>query len=600
MLKASADILFEVSWEVCNKVGGIYTVVKTKIEITKEHYPSYFLIGPYFESRAKVEFAEKEAPAEFVSAFAELEKKGIKCYFGSWQVKGEPDTILIDFSRFVSEKNNIKSSLWEEYKIDSIKSSWDYEEPIVWSTAVGLLLEQLAQSYKGKRIVAQFHEWLSGGAILYLKKKNAAIGTVFTTHATMLGRALCGSGMDLYAMLPTMDPIQLAYQSNIQDKFLTEKACAHASDVFTTVSEITAIEAEKILGRKPDIIVLNGLDAEKFPTIEEYSVKHVTCREKLREFLVFHFFPYYTFNIENTLIYFIFGRYEYKNKGVDIFIRALGILNRQLKEEKSEKTIAAFFFIPQDTHDMKTEILENKMFYRHIKNYIYFNAESIMSHILYDFVSGKDIINDDLLTKDFMLNMKKDVMRFKRKGNPPLLTHNINDESNDAILQGFRANQLCNLAEDRVKVILYPTYVDVDDGLLNLSYYDSMAGCHLGVFPSYYEPYGYTPLEASALGVPAITTDLAGFGRFISQKLKGSDDEGIFVIPRFGKDDDFVVNALAGRLHNFSQRNKLERNQNKISAKYLSSLADWKILIQHYIEAHNLAIEKVGSKGSTK
>ena len=434
---------------------------------------------------------------------------------------------------------------------------------------------------------------MAGLCLLYLKQEKARVATVFTTHATMLGRSVAGSGQDLYSILPNISPEQEAYKSGIQDKFLTERACAKNAEVFTTVSEITAIEAEKILGKKPDVLVLNGLDIGKFPTVEEISVKHVTCRDKIREFLTFHFFPYYTFDLKHTMLMFIVGRYEYKNKGIELFIKDLGRLNQQLKKEKTDRTLAVFFWIPQQTKGIRMDVLENKNYYRHIKNYVAFNSENILSHIVSDIVSQGDISKGHLFTKEFLQTIKKDILHFKRKGNAPLLTHNIDDESNDQIMKGFIENGLYNGSEDKVKVILNPVYLDGSDGLINLSYYDAMAACHLGIFPSYYEPWGYTPLEAAALGVPSLTSDQAGFGRFISDKIGNNMDDGIFVLKMLNQKEGEVTKRFAKLLSNFLRRDKHMRAKNKLNAKELSSLADWKFLIENYFKAHNLALQRL-------
>ncbi|MBI5388752.1 glycosyltransferase [Candidatus Woesearchaeota archaeon] len=591
----TAEMLFEVSWEVCNKVGGIYTVVTSKAALMKQNYPSYFLIGPYFENKAKFEFEESTPPDDFQSIFEQLKQKGIVCHFGTWQIKGNPQAILINFSGLIEKKNEIKGNLWNSFQIDSLHSSWEFEEPVIWSVAVGYLLEAITLA-KRKKVVAHFHEWLAGAGLLYLKQQKIPVATVFTTHATMLGRSIAGSGQDLYGMLDHMNPEEQAYRFGVQDKFLLERACAREADIFTTVSEITALEAEKIIGRKPEVLVLNGLDIEKFPTVEELAIKHVTCREKIKEFLTFHFFPYYTFEIDQTLILFIVARNEFRNKGIDVFVRSLEMLNEKLKAEGSTINVAAFFWIPQETRGIKVELLENKNFYRHIKSFIAAHGENILHNLMYDIMSHKDISRQTLLTEDFLQEVKRDLIHFQRKGNPPLVTHNLVNEPNDEILAAFRQHNLQNRQEDKVKIILYPVYLDCDDGLIDLSYYDAMAGCHLGIFPSYYEPWGYTPLEAAAVGVPSITSDLAGFGRFIRQYQKRGMDEGIFVISRYGKGFDAACEEMAGLMDAFVHRDKRQRNRNKLRAKELSGFADWNELVDNYIRAHNLAVGKCSER----
>ncbi len=590
-----ADLLFEVSWEVCNKVGGIYTVVKSKVELMKERYSNYFLVGPYFPDKAKLETQQMVPPERLKKVFDRLEREGIICYFGNWQVKGEPQVILINFQKIIPGKNEIKKWLWETYKIDTLYSHWDFEEPMLWSYAAGKMLQYVSEEYGNEKIVGHFHEWLSGIAMLYLKSNNSRIGTVFTTHATMLGRSLAGGGRDLYSMLDSMEPEKEAISMNVQDKFMTEKACAQGSDVFTTVSEITSIEAEKILGRKADVLLLNGLDIEKFPNFEECSIKHKQCRDVIREFMSYYFFPYYTFDVEKTIILFIVGRYEFKNKGIDIFIRALGRLNELLKEKGSRKTIVSFFWIPTGVNGIKTELLEAEEKFEQIKGYVDRSMPEFKTRLINSILTDNNFTKDSIFSKDFLLEVRKQKLQFSRQGNPLLSTHYLFNENDDPITKAFRQNGLLNRKEDFVKVVQYPVYLDGNDNLTGLKYYDAIQGCHLGVFPSYYEPWGYTPLESAALGVPAMTTDLAGFGRFIKNKLVEQEEDGkggIFILERFGRDEEQVVKDFTDILLHYSQLRRKDRVEQKMLAKELSEFADWKVLVGNYIRAHNLSIDR--------
>ena len=596
MMKPKANYLFEVSWEVCNKVGGIWTVVKSKIEPTISTYgENYCLVGPYFPDKASSEFQEILPPDSFRGVFESLKKEGISCHFGSWLVPGEPKTILIDFSGFTSQKDIIKKELWDSYKIDSLNSQYfDFEEPVVWSYAVGKLLEQLAPLIKGK-IVAHFHEWLSGAALLYLKSRNVPIATVFTTHATMLGRTLTGSGIDLYKDMASLDPGKLCYDFKVNDKHQMETACAHNADAFTTVSEITGIEAEGLLKKKPDVLLPNGLDMEKFPTYEDCSVKHYLFRDKIREFCLYYFSPYYYVDLEQTLIFFIAARYEFHDKGIDVFIDALADLNQKLRESNSKKTIIAFFFIPAGASGIKTEILENKTRYQDIRDNIEDSMKFITQHLLYSIISQNPIDGDSLLGADMRQEYKRKVMALKKKtGTPPLCTHDLYNEGNDPILNSLKSHNLLNKEEDKVKVVFYPIYLSGADRLLDLSYYEAMMGSHFGVFPSYYEPFGYTPLEAGALAVPSVTTDCAGFGRFLLKESIITNYPGIYMLRRLGKSNTEVVEELSRILCDFSSLARQERAENKIQAKKLANLFDWKLLIENYVRAHNLAVEKRG------
>lgn len=592
MKKTSADYLFEVSWEVCNKVGGIYTVVKSKAYIMKEYYKNYFLVGPYFPKKAMVELNEKEPPKTLKKAFEDMKAQGLNCYYGTWDVDGSPNTILIDFKSLIEEKDDIKKILWETQKIDSLGSEWDFDEPMLWSWATGILLCAVEKHLPDKKIVGHFHEWLSGFGIFNLKQCNSNVKTVFTTHATMLGRTMAGNGEDLYSVLENINPEERAYHYKIQAKFLSERAAAKTADVFTTVSEITAIEAEKILGRKPDVILNNGLTMRKFPTIEETSVKHLMTREKIREFLTFNFFPYYNIELEHNLIFFIVGRYEYKNKGLDVMIKALGKLNDRLKKDNSKRTISVFFWIPMDTYGVKVDVLENKNYYRHIKNYIQWQSEDILKKIVMDIVSSKTPSVRTMFTRTFLKDLEKDLIQFKRRGNPPLLTHNIPDEKDNLILRELLRVGLDNKEDDKVKVILYPVYLDGNDSLINLPYYDAIAGSHLGLFPSYYEPWGYTPLETAAMAVVSLTTDLAGFGRFIGPHVSKDKTKGIYVLKRFNRTEEQVVDDLFKQMHAFAMLSHEDRVKSKVIAKTLANICDWANFVGNYIDAHNKCFEK--------
>ena len=593
MMAKKADVLFEVSWEVCNKVGGIYTVVKSKAAKMVEAYnDNYFLIGPYFASKAIGQFQE-EIPKDFCKApFEEMRKIGIICHYGKWLIEGMPSVILIDFVNYRSRINDIKRELWEWYKIDSLMAPADYDEPVAWAYTAGMLIEKLSKCYEGKKIAAHFHEWLSGTGLLYLKKKNSRTSTVFTTHATVLGRALASSNVDLYSVWGKINPEQEAYKYNIEAKHLVEKNSAAFADVFTTVSEITGMEGLHLLKKKPDVLLPNGLDISKFPSFEEVILKHKLQRDRIREFMLYYFFPYYTFDPKETLIYFLAGRYEFHDKGIDIYIKALDKLNEKMKQEKSRKTIIAFIWVPASFRNIRPELLENKTLYQDIKDALEEVHDDVDKNIIYDFVSDKKITKESLFDNEFLTEMKIRIARFVKKGKPPLLTHDLYDV-NDTILNAIKSANLKNDEEDKVKIIYYPIYLSGADGLLNLNYYEAMQGSHLGIFPSYYEPWGYTPLEAGALGVSSVTTDLAGFGRYFCVECMQTDTPGIFVLKRLNKSDEDVVNQLVDVMFKFSNLSKEDRAANKMQARKVASLADWKSFVDNYIEAHDLAVEKV-------
>ncbi len=590
-----AETLFEVSWEICNKVGGIHTVVKSKANNILNYYgDDYIVIGPYFHKKVVGEFMEGLPDATLKQVFKELSKEGIVCHFGKWLVDGEPKCILIDFSGFTYKKDEIKGEFWNKYKIDSLFTQYyDYDEPIIWSYAAGKLIEEYYKK-TGKKIVAQFHEWLSAGALLYLKSKEYKIGTVFTTHATMLGRTLASSNIDIYKELPKINPEEEARRHGIIAKHQTEVQATHASDIFTTVSEITGMEAKYLLGREPDILLPNGLNLSKFPSFDELTVKHKLLNNKIKEFVQFYFFPYYKFDINKTLVYFLCGRYEFHDKGIDLLIKALGKLNAWLKENKSDKTIVTFFWVPGNIRGIKPCLLENKTYYNDIKDLINDEIEQIKQRIINAILTKQQITQKSIFGEELSRELRKKVLRFNKKGSPPLSTHDLYDESNDLIIKSFRENKLLNKAEDKVKVVFYSIYLTGADGLLDTSYYESMMGSDLGVFPSYYEPWGYTPLEAAALGIVSVTTDASGFGRYVKSNLP--NQQGIKVLRRIDVQEEKAVDELFSVLKEYASLPKEKQINLKLEARNCATLADWKILIKNYINAHNMAFDKVFSK----
>ncbi len=581
-----SELLFEVSWEVCNKVGGIYTVVRSKAARMVENYKEgYFAVGPYFVDKSMGEFEEKPPMDALKSSFENLKKQGIVCHFGTWLIEGSPNVILIDFSGFTSLTNNIKKELWDSFKVDSLNTDYhEFDEPVVWAYSAGKLIEELS---KTRRSTAHFHEWLSGAGLLYIKSRNSNSATVFTTHATVLGRAMASSNIDIYDSSKRIDPDSECYKFGVHPKHQVEKAAAVNADVFTTVSDVTAIEAHNILGRKPDLVLPNGLNLDKFPTFDEASIKHKHFKARINEFIMYYFFPYYTFDLNETLVYFLSGRYEFHDKGVDIFIKSLARINEQLKKEKSPKTIVAFFWIPAGIKAIKPELVESRSFYEDIRESVDDASKEIIERLVYFSLQQKKINEQELLGSDLSLELKRKIMRLFRKGNPSLSTHELFNQESDSILSLFRQLGLNNSADDRVKVIFYPIYLTGADRLLDLNYYEAMEGSHLGVFPSFYEPWGYTPLEAAALGVSSVTTDLAGFGKYIARVKR--KNEGIFVIKRFGKKDNEVVEELSEVLYLYSKMSKEERIRNKIEARHLASHADWKNFIKFYLEAYKLS-----------
>ncbi len=533
------DFLFEVCFEACNKVGGIYTVVSSKAHIMTEKFPGYVIIGPYFKGKSEEEFSEEEAPEEFKTIFPELEKEGIACHYGTWEIDGKPKTILIDTSNFAYVLDDLKIKYWEHFKIDSLDSGWDFFEPMLWSTAAGKLIERFQQTNQDKKVLAQFHEWIASFGLLLLKMAKSPACTVFTTHATMLGRSISGTGENLYAMLNDMDPEEEARKHGVMNKFSTERACAKEADAFTTVSEITGMEAEKILGRKPDVLTLNGLDMRSFPTGDQLISIQKESRKKLEQFVTWYLKPYYDIHPEDMTFFFTSGRYEFHNKGLDLFVKSLGDLNRKLKEEQKDAKAMAFFFVPNGWTRFNEKLKEQK----------------------------------DAFEKGNMDSIKRDEL-------PTLSTHDLENQD-DPLLKSLLSEGLNNDESNPVKAVIIPIYLDEDDGVLSMPYYHATAGCDLGIFASYYEPWGYTPPECLAMGVPTVTSDLAGFGRFISSQ------EEALVLKRHLSDDSKAQHVLTAFLNDH-----LGAEKRPHECQELAKRSQWQEFIRFYEEAYHKALDE--------
>ena len=594
--KPEADMVFEVSWEVCNKVGGIFTVLSSKArQMQKQYKNSYYLVGPYFADKVRAVFKEESIPENYKEMYDALKAEGIICHFGSWFIEGEPKVILIDFQGLWSQIDNIKKQLWEDFQLDSLNSSHDFDEPVLWSWAIGILMEKINKIHNDKKIVVQAHEWLSGATVLYLKRIESNISTVFTTHATTLGRTLASHGVDFYTHLDQIDYDQEVYKYGVQAKHGMEKLAAANADVFTTVSQVTAIEAEYILGRKVDVVLPNGLDMAEFPSFEETALKHKKYRDKLREFVLYYFFPYYSIDLDNTLFYFTASRYEFHNKGLDIYIDSLGKLNEKMKKAKSKKTVVNFFWVPTQTSGISPEIIEAREAFQDIKDLLEEEEDDIKENLLYTLTSEDKVSEKTIFDEGFVLKIKRKILSLKSKsGNAPLSTHDIVRPENDPILQAFKKVGLENKEEDRVKVIFYPIYLNGADGLGDLDYYQSIQASHFGIFPSYYEPWGYTPLETAALGVASLTSNLSGFGKYCFDNLGKKKDPGVYILDIEHKEKNKMIDEFVDILYKYTQFTKKERIDNKIQARKVAFMADWENFVIHYVQAHNMAVERKG------
>ncbi|MBR9689790.1 MAG: hypothetical protein GOV01_02765 [Candidatus Altiarchaeota archaeon] len=511
-------VLWEVSFECGNKVGGIWTVITSKSAFMQKHFGNnYFTIGFYNSQRTEI--VQKTPPKFLATAFSKLKKKGIEFKYGSWVDANDSNIILVNAKKFMGLRvDEIKSKFWEEYQIDSLGAGHDYDEPLAWSYAIGMLLEEVSKLRPDKHIV-QLHEWLSAGTLLYIHSKGLKLPTVFTTHATVLGRAMGGSA-------GVTNPEENAKESGVTAKHLLEKAAAKYANIFTTVSDSTGDEAEKILGRKPDVLTYNAMGSHDIPDLAKLMNEKVGFRKKIDDFVRSYFFPYYPLNLEDYPVIYTAGRYEFFNKGYDLFIDALGKINERLKQDNYPGWFLSFILVPAGTLGVKEEVNQNFAFYRRMKEVLKEDIEKMGEDLYSPEVSDLTI---EKRVGEIMVDFKKMKARLEtRRGKkPPLCAFQLSEnEANDAIIKRLIENGLLNRVEDRVKVVYYPIYINKQDDLLGLRYKDFLTAASMGVFLSRYEPWGYTPMEAAAYLSAAVTTNTAGFG-MVTSKLKNS--EGIHV-----------------------------------------------------------------------
>ncbi len=586
--------VIEVSFEIGNKVGGIHRVLTSKAQLMQQFFQPYLAIGFYNPEKSHLEFEEMDIPPWLEDVKGELEKEGFILHYGEWLVPGKPPAILLEPAGVWDRKNEIKYYFWEWGKVDSLRSNGWFETPAVWSYGVGKLISLLWKP----GTAAIFHEWLSGGAILYLRRHAPHIPTIFHTHATVLGRTLSNAGVEIYGMIDEgiargkVADDALAYKYGVEAKHLMEKAAARAAHVFTTVSQVTARECKYFLGREPDMVLPNGLDMNAIPPIEDLAVLHTQNEQRINEFVLAYFSPYYPIDVDNTLYFFFSGRYEVRSKGIDVLVSALGELDRRLREENSERNIVFFFWVAREGLPRSSEVLENIAMFETIKRHLEEKTQRMFQQKL----KGIGRWSNDF-TREEDYELRRLMYKFRREGNAPLSTHIL--PSDDYILRRLREEGLVNGRENRVKVVYYPAYLGPGDGLLGLWYWEAVTGTHLGVFPSYYEPWGYTPLETAAWGVPSITTDVSGFGKFIiSQYGEFARRAGIMVLKRRGVSDQRFIYELADAMHYVLTLPRRQRIEKKIEAKYMAKNADWQKFIEKYVRAVELAVYRAHQGGS--
>ncbi|OGJ89984.1 MAG: hypothetical protein A2248_10320 [Candidatus Raymondbacteria bacterium RIFOXYA2_FULL_49_16] len=524
-MKNKNVFLYEVSWEVCNKVGGIYTVIRSKLAETKKEFGgNYILIGPLLDNNP--DFIE-ETGIDLAPMKRKLQGAGITALIGRWNIEAQPRVILIKY-KDTFDLNKILYQYWEDFGIDSTSGGWDYQEPVLFSTVAAKVIESLSDLHHDSQAIAQFHEWIAGGGVLYLKKKAPHIATVFTTHATVLGRAMCGNGVDMYKVLSQINTDSEATRYHVGAKHQLESAAAREADCFTAVSEITALEAKHILHVEPKVILTNGFNVAHAPDMQSNRDFFQANRQRLFDFAAR--FLKKDLQADKTMLVSTSGRYEFHNKGIDLLLDALGELKNA--HETMNKEMVVFFFV----------------------------------------MAGA-------------VQTSKDQQNPERYGT--VCTHLLWDPANDPIINSCYRLNLMNAAADKVHVIFIPAFLNGKDGVFNMEYYEALSGCDLTVYPSYYEPWGYTPLESMSYSVPTVSSDLAGFGRWTLSK--GFENECLKVLRRAGKSYDEAKTDLKDYLLAYSQIDATHYEKARAGLRALAMNAEWEVFFRNYIKAFESA-----------
>lgn len=547
------DYIFESSWEVCNKVGGIYTVLSTRAKTLQQVLKDKIIfIGPDF-------WKEQESPyfREDNSLLAEWQwaakEQDLKVRVGRWTVPGEPIAILVDFNPYFEKKNEIYGWLWEHYQVDSLHAYGDYDEASMFSYAAALVVESFYKhSLKPEqKVIYHANEWMCGLGLLYLNNKLPQIGTVFTTHATSIGRSIAGNQKPLYDYLFAYNGDQMAGELNMQSKHSIEKQTAHYADCFTTVSDITAKECVELLDKPVDVVLPNGFDNSFVPsTAQAFARKRKAARKKMLQ--VANALLGEELD-DDTLLISTSGRYEFRNKGIDVFVEAM---NRLLRDRDLKKKVVAFIEVPGWVGEPRKDLQER------------------------------------------LEALDKGQSNFDSPLDVPQVTHWLHNMSHDNVLSMLKYYDMHNRKDENVKVIFLPCYLDGNDGIVNMTYYDVVLGNDLCIYPSYYEPWGYTPLEAIAFKVPCITTDLAGFGLWANTVFghDGQLEDGVKVIHRTDYNYSEVADNIKDTVAEFSNMTKKQIETCRKNAEALSEKALWTHFIEYYYEAYDIALRKAQAR----
>ena len=534
------DYLVEVSWEVCNLVGGIYTVISTKARTLEALFGDKLVfVGPDLGQGADGGLFVEDK--EVLGAWREqAEREGLRVRTGRWNVPGRPQVVLVDFEPCYAAKNRLYGDMWMWYGVDSLHAYGDYDEASMFALASALVVQSLYRFWgSGEHsLLAHFNEWTTGMGLLYLKHEEPAIATAFTTHATSIGRSIAGNNKPLYDYLPGYFGDQMAEELNMQSKHSVEKTAAREADVFTTVSDITARECTQLLERVP-LVTPNGFEPDFVPTGAKYTARRKEARRTLIN-LAERMIGYKC--EEEPFLVVTAGRYEYKNKGINVYIDAIDALRHQVVDRE----VIAFVMVPAWVAEA-----------RH----------------------------------DIQAQLRPDAGTTPHAVSDPIITHTLHNMPEDVILRHLHELHFRNEPQDRVKIIFVPSYLKGNDGILDKTYYQLLAGFDASVFPSYYEPWGYTPLESVAFGVPTVTTDLSGFGKWAKTIGAGARlSTGVKVVHRTDSNRDQVVSEIAETLREAIAMPQQAVTKMRAQARRVAAQAKWSGFIDYYLAAFDEAL----------
>jgi len=627
--------LLEVSWEVCNQLGGIYQVIRSKAPtMVKRWRERYLLVGPYFAAKAALEFEERKAAGWVGRTVEALAAEGLNVRHGRWLVPGRPRVLLVEHESLRGQLDEIKFRLWDQHGIESPAGEGLIDGSIMFGEAVRRLMVAAARAWMGpgateldehgnegeglesaaetnghrsgggggkqpsRRMIAHYHEWLGGVALPLLNRQhpNLPVASVFTTHATQLGRTVAWGDEWFYDHLPFLDHTHEAAKFNIRCQHGIERACAHACDVFTTVSPITGEECAHLLGRQPDMVLANGLNIEHYNVGHDFQTFHAQFKDKINRFVMGHFFPSYAFDLDKTLYFFTSGRFEPRNKGFDLCLEALARLNAELKSLRAqgiERNVVFFIVTQRPTKSLHPRALHQRGVLNELDAVCQNITDELGDQLFRTAAAHRKVVLEDMIAEYWNLRFRRTQHAFKTDQLPLVVTHLLEDDAKDEVLNQIRSLWLFNQADDPVKIVYHPEFITPTNPLWGLEYEQFVRGCHMGIFPSAYEPWGYTPLECLAMGVPAVTSDLSGFGRYVQETIPdlcGREGGGLYVLNRRGRTYHEAANDLCRHMLAVCKLDRRDRIQLRNHVEARSWEFDWTKLGQAYDWAHDLAM----------